>query len=1479
MRDWTLNVRLLTWTVAMLVVLGPAVYAIRAFQVRRSAVVLFERAQELEDQGDLASAANTLFRYLKFHPDDASARVLLAQVYDKTAATFGAKQRATEHYYTALTHFPDRKDLRTRLAEILLELDRPREARQESLRVLCGSSDLPRNEVLEDLKRYQDRFEGPKLLASNADAPRALRVLAEACFKDSAERRDWSPGELLLAAQSALAANPNDIDLTLLIARVYRDRMVDLTPAERAKLADEVVDRMATSHSDAGQANLALYRYRREHDLPNADSALAAALTAAPDDYDVVLAAANDALVKDNREQAESHFKRAIALPDADPRAYTGLAQLQLRQDKTTEAKDSCEDGLARFGADQITLQLMQLQATIQSRDLAKAEDLLVKSVRPLQERLAPLLNVTERTRLRDQIAMLEAELAIAGKKLLRAVAILRQMVVPRSSELRLEADLRERSKRWRRLGEVYDELRYWELAANAYEQEASLEDENYAAHVAAGLAWRACGRLDLAISGFQAALSARDAQPQGWLLLARAELERQMRRTERNWTQVDQPLQQAERLLVDAPAVAMLKIEVLKAKGDHAAAIAELGAATESNPIEVLPFAVLFYERLGQNEQAVESLERLKNLKPKDDASVRLVEIELYRRQKKYDECEQLLNELIKVSKGPELYNLRRQLALIALEHDSDEGEKQLKAFADDYSEDPWPWEVLAELALSNPDYNKKLAEYENKKLAEYETKLEELEGKEGAHWRFYRGMRLIAQAESAKDPGIQQDLLQQALRLHGEVQSLRPAWPLALQLKGRLAQQLGKVEAAAEAYKAAIEAGATSVTVFEGLITLLYANNRWSEADAFLARLQEIGYESPVLESLSARVHLRQGEFQQAVSAARSGATRRARDPLAHIWLGQTLVLAANKEEDAAQRQALIAEAKASFEKAVSIAPEDFRAWGGLLWYHARINDKQVGKRALEGLQTKARLSEPQRMLALGQAHQLLGEYPLAEEKFLQAVRLLPNDSATQERLAQFYLAYSPEKAHQALRRLLELDPKSSMARRALAMLLVAEGGNAELAEAIKLLRAGGDETADKRLEAVLLMQRGGKENLHAARQLLEGLIRESVAADPTDRHLLAVIAEADRDLPGARRQLEQLAEETNSVVHWAALAEFLLRHGSHSDATGPISKLAEASPNAWQTVRIKTRWMKAMGKPSEEIELEIDRYQSETLPTAGGDTQKLAVINRVAGLLAELDLKDQAQARFRAFLQDHPSDRARQVFALWLIKNQRVAEAVHLALEMFEGSSPTEPNIQLLSNVLTIAASHGLRFAAAEARLDEVMQQQTQNANLLLEFATLRHVQGDVQEAIRLYRRVITLVPGNAFARNNFAMLLLEQSDGARESLLQIEEALRISGPLAELRDTYALALAHNDKAEEACRILRGLLSQAPNNPRFLFHLALASRRAGNNVAAAEAFTKAKANNLEAELLTPKERQQIVDLTKALGVAETDSAAAIR
>jgi Flp pilus assembly protein TadD len=368
------------------------------------------------------------------------------------------------------------------------------------------------------------------------------------------------------------------------------------------------------------------------------------------------------------------------------------------------------------------------------------------------------------------------------------------------------------------------------------------------------------------------------------------------------------------------------------------------------------------------------------------------------------------------------------------------------------------------------------------------------------------------------------------------------------------------------------------------------------------------------------------------------------------------------------------------------------------------------------------------------------------------------------------------------------------------------------------------------------------------------------------------LALAAEADGDLVAARQQLEQLAGDSESATYLSALIEFLLRHDLPKDATVFVRRLNELEPNSFRTVQIGSRWLQSAARPAQEIKQLIERYQTTALQSARDDSQKLAVVSRVAGLYTQLDMLAEAESCFRALLRNKPNDESRQAFALWLVKNDRLADAVQLAMEGTSTNPPSQASLQLLSNVLAIAAARGLRFGDAEARIDLLAHEHSGDGKMLFELATLKHMQGQPEAARRLYEQSIQLVPLNALARNNLAMLLLDMPGASQESLQQIEEALRIAGPLPELRDTYALVLANQGKVEEARRILRNLLSKAPRNPRYLFHLAIASQQAGDEADARDAFDKAETWNLAAEALTPEERRMLDRLRAGLGEKNT-------
>ena len=83
-----LNVPLLAGTLIAVAVLGPAAYAWRSYQVKRTATAFLDRADVLERQEDWEEAAGYLHRYLRLRPNDTKAtdlQIRLAKTYDKSA--------------------------------------------------------------------------------------------------------------------------------------------------------------------------------------------------------------------------------------------------------------------------------------------------------------------------------------------------------------------------------------------------------------------------------------------------------------------------------------------------------------------------------------------------------------------------------------------------------------------------------------------------------------------------------------------------------------------------------------------------------------------------------------------------------------------------------------------------------------------------------------------------------------------------------------------------------------------------------------------------------------------------------------------------------------------------------------------------------------------------------------------------------------------------------------------------------------------------------------------------------------------------------------------------------------------------------------------------------------------------------------------------------------------------------------------------
>ena len=256
--------------------------------------------------------------------------------------------------------------------------------------------------------------------------------------------------------------------------------------------------------------------------------------------------------------------------------------------------------------------------------------------------------------------------------------------------------------------------------------------------------------------------------------------------------------------------------------------------------------------------------------------------------------------------------------------------------------------------------------------------------------------------------------------------------------------------------------------------------------------------------------------------------------------------------------------AKAEAAFQEAVDWRPTPPGPALALLEFYAGTGRAKLARETLEEMLAKAKLPEIDRELLRADGLARLGDRKEAKEAYRKAVEAAKEDPAVQMRLAEFLLGSSDPadeaEAEKVLRRIMrQHDP----ARRRLAEVLVARGGEQEWEEAQKLLeQSAGDPASvvDRFAQARSLTRRGGAENLAKAAGHLPGIARPRPSGRlPGVCLLLAQIRELQDKLEEARKQYRTLVDQEHpAAAQLAAYVAFLLRHGP-ADGGGPAAQAA--------------------------------------------------------------------------------------------------------------------------------------------------------------------------------------------------------------------------------------------------------------------------------------------------------------------------------
>jgi Flp pilus assembly protein TadD len=133
----------------------------------------------------------------------------------------------------------------------------------------------------------------------------------------------------------------------------------------------------------------------------------------------------------------------------------------------------------------------------------------------------------------------------------------------------------------------------------------------------------------------------------------------------------------------------------------------------------------------------------------------------------------------------------------------------------------------------------------------------------------------------------------------------------------------------------------------------------------------------------------------------------------------------------------------------------------------------------------------------------------------------------------------------------------------------------------------------------------------------------------------------------------------------------------------------------------------------------------------------------------------------------------------------------------------------------------------------------------------------------EAKKVYEATLKLEPNNAVALNNLAFLLAETGGDLDDALTKAQRAKQLLPGLLEISDTVGWIYLKKNQPDNAIDILKELVSKAPGQSTYRFHLGMAYAQKGDKSKAIEQLREALKYNPAKD-----EREQIQQLIARLG-----------
>ncbi|MEM6473453.1 MAG: hypothetical protein AAF802_28095, partial [Planctomycetota bacterium] len=756
----------------------------------------------------------------------------------------------------------------------------------------------------------------------------------------------------------------------------------------------------------------------------------------------------------------------------------------------------------------------------------------------------------------------------------------------------------------------------------------------------------------------------------------------------------------------------------------------------------------------------------------------------------------------------------------------------------------------------------------------------VDHLESTSGDAVLIHYGRALQTFVQAANDEELAEEDYNAAQASLAAAAALRPDSASIVALSAQLSDRAGRHEVAIGKYKQAISLGQRDLTMVRRLVSLLSDAGRFSEADAVMRSLRQSNRPfSAELSRVASEISVQLSQVDRAINLAQRAAEK-SNHEADYLWLARVCQLGGETPS-----------AETAYRNAIRTAPHSAEAW--LAWIAFLNTESRLdeARQALEEFESSIEQDDESGKIAVAQGYTLLrdaaGTRRLLHQidaselstikqhgSYLELVTAIGGDSSGEEHLRRTLSETKSESPQRGLFASSESAEESNedhrfemqrWARRQLALTLSRESANKDVGpgtsmnEAVSLLEENlhelPDNVDDRYALAIVQSRFLGVANPSVPLKTFDSLRLDGWKPNASDQFLIGRLHAANGDWSKARDLMLPLLGDKGFCrpKHIKRYARLLLDRDNHAEASLWIDRLQEERVLDPETAALVCELQFCRG--------DLDQVLSNLSDSEGASGQKswlhdtLSTKQRfemLVKLSTKLNLSEQTEeaSRFEkasvalAKALSTDGDFPAMFYLRELIRRGNTAEAIAALSEQMARASSGDL-VRFAETLLTESSCTADDLAVVEKLFVARAKSHPADTPIRIAIARMRESRGDEQTAIRIYSSILSDGKRDMAAENNLAALHALTGNPAKGIEL-CNRAIDEFGERMFLLDTRGLCHLQANRLSEAVTDFKRAYAIVPH-PVVLFHIAWAEDLRDQPTASRHAFSLATAQGL--------------------------------